>query len=96
MSGKKIQCVSTVIAIEEGRLLEIRHSDCMGEKIHRDLEVTERITLEEAKGRTIVKKEVVIKNHGIPWLLMPLIWFVTRFGKPTGPDPLKMMCEGNK
>lgn len=95
MSAKQIQCVSTATAIEEGRLLELRHSNCIGNGINPELEVCERITLQEVKGRTIVTKEVVIKNHDVPWILIPIIWFVTRFGKPTEPDTLKLMCESD-
>jgi hypothetical protein len=53
-----------------------------------------RVTLEESRGRTTVTKIVTVRNHGIPWFLMPLIWFVTRLGKPVGPDPLKSLLEG--
>ena len=95
MSGKQIQCTSTATAIQEGRLLELRHSHCIGQGINPELEVRERITLEEAKGRTVVTKEVIIKHHHAPWILMPIIWFVTRFGKPSEPDALKLMCESD-
>jgi hypothetical protein len=93
MGAKQIQCVSAATAIQEGRLLELRHSNCIGNGINPELEVCERITLQEVKGRTIVTKEVVIKNHDLPWIMIPIIWFVTHFGKSTEPDTLKLMCE---
>ena len=92
--GKPLQCVSRATDIVDGRVLELRHSAPAGPGIRSDLEVTERVTLEESKGRTIVTKMVTVRNHGIPWFLMPLIWFVTRLGKPVGPDPLKSLLEG--
>jgi hypothetical protein len=57
------------------------------------MEALERITLKERNGKTIVTKDVFIKNHGMPLILLPLIWFITRFGHPAEPDRLKVMCE---
>ena len=93
MSGKQMQCISTVTALYENSLLEIRHAHCVGSGISSDLEVTERITLKEEDGRTTVRKDVDILNHGMPWFLVPIVWLITRFGKPAGPDRLKQMCE---
>ncbi len=95
MSGKHIVCLSTITALEEGRLLEIRHSNCVGEKIHKDLTVAERITLVESGGRTVLVKDIDIKNSGTPWFLLALIWFLTRIGSPVGPNKLKMLCDTN-
>jgi hypothetical protein len=95
MSRRQVQCWSRVTALEEGRLLELRHGNCSGQGIHRDIEVTERITLKEKGGRTIVTKDVIIKNSGTPWVFVPLIWFINRLGKPVQPDKLKSMCEGD-
>jgi uncharacterized protein YndB with AHSA1/START domain len=95
MSRKQILCRSTVTALEEGRLLELHHGNCSGSGIRREIDVVERITLEENKGRTIVIKVVSIRNSGIPWFLVPLIWYINRFGKPAGKDKLKEMCEGD-
>ena len=94
MSGKQLQCWSALTAIEEGRLLELQHGNCSGKGVHGDIKVIERITLEEKHGRTIVIKDVHMMNHGIPWFVVPLIWFIRRFGKPVGRDKLKEMCEG--
>lgn len=93
MSKKQIQCLSTVTALEENRLLEIRHAHCVGAGIGPELNVREKITLHERDGKTVVEKEVTIKNHNVPWILIPIIWFVTQFGKTTEPDRLKAMCE---
>jgi len=94
MSGKQLQCWSALTAIEEGRLLELQHGNCSGKGVHGDIKVIERITLEEKHGRTVVIKDVHMMNHGIPWFVVPLIWFIRRFGKPVGRDKLKEMCEG--
>jgi hypothetical protein len=94
MSRKQILCRSTVTALEEGRLLELRHGNCSGSGMNREIEVIERITLDEKNGRTIVTKEVIVGNAGVPWFFVPLIWFVNRFGKPVGKDKLKALCEG--
>jgi len=95
MRGKEIQCLSTATAIQEGRLLELRHGHCIGSGISPDLAVCERITLREIRRKTIVTKDVAIANHGVPWILIPLIWFITRFGKTQEPDKLKLMCEAS-
>lgn len=94
MSGKQLQCWSKVTALEPERLLELQHGNCSGKGVHGDIKVIERITLEEKHGRTIMIKDVYMLNHGIPWFLVPLIWFVTRFGRPVGKDSVKEMCEG--
>lgn len=91
--GRPLQCISRATEIQVGRVLELRHSQPAGPGIRPDLTVVERVTLEEARGRTTVTKVVTITNHGIPWFVLPLIWFITRLGKPVGPDPLKLLCE---
>ena len=91
--AKPLQCVSRATEIQEGRVLELRHSAPSGPGIPPDMEIIERITLVEFGGRTTVTKIVTVTNHGIPWFVMPLIWFVSRFGTPVGPDPLKSLCE---
>lgn len=95
MSGKEMTCWSKVSALEPERLLELHHGNCEGRGARRELEVIERIILEEKADRTIVRKEITVSNHGVPWLLRPLIWFITRFGKPAGKDRLKELCEGS-
>ena len=94
MSRKQLQCWSQVTRLEEGRLLELQHGNCSGKGVHGDIKVVERITLEEKGDSTIVTKDVLMTNHGIPWFFIPLIWFINRFGKPVGKDKLKEMCEG--
>lgn len=96
LNGKPLQCLSTVTAIEEGRLLELKHDHCVGPKVRRDMVVVERITLEDKGNHVVVTKTVTVRNHDAPWILLPLIWFVTRFGKPTKPDRLKYLCEGRE
>jgi hypothetical protein len=90
---KELQCLSVAVRIEEGHLLELRHSSLVGAAGSSDIEVVEQIVLEEKNGRTVVTKNVMIKHHDIPWVLVPLIWFITRFGKPVEEDRLKIMCE---
>jgi hypothetical protein len=62
--------------------------------LKREIEVVERVKLEEKDGWTIVTKDVIVTNSGVPWFFVPLIWFITRFGKPSGKDKLKELCEG--
>jgi hypothetical protein len=90
---KRLQCLSVAVEIEEGRLLELRHSNFVGPGVNPEMEVIERIELEEKGFRCIVTKNVAIKNHGISWVLVPLIWLGTRFGKPVKEDRLKLMGE---
>jgi len=93
MSGKEMRCWSKVTALEPGRLLELSHGNCSGKGMRRELEAVERVTVEEKDGRTVVRKEITVRNHGIPRLLLLLIWFITRFGQRVGKDKLKALCE---
>jgi hypothetical protein len=92
-NNKPLRCVTVATQIQEGRVLELRHSGLMGPGIRPDMEIHERITLDARAGRTIVTKVVTIRNHGGPWILIPLIWFIANFGARVGPDPLKALCE---
>jgi hypothetical protein len=94
--GKAMQCMSMVTRIEEGRLLEIRHERCLGSKIRHDMVVTERINLSGEGERSTVTKNIIVTNHGVPWIFIPCIWFVSRFGKSVGEDKLKRLCEGKE
>ena len=76
----------SVTALEEGRPLEMRHGNCTGQGIRRDIEMIDRITLEETGGRTIVTKNVTIRNSVVPWFVVPLNWFINRFGEPVQLD----------
>jgi hypothetical protein len=91
--NKKLQCLSVAVEIEEGRLLELRHSNFVGPGVNPEMEVIERIELGRKDPRCMVTKNVSIKNHGIPSVFIPLFWFVSRFGKPVKEDRLKSMCE---
>jgi hypothetical protein len=90
---KKLQCLSVALKIEEKRLLELRHSNFVGPGVNPEMEVIERITLEEQGSGCMVTKNVSIRNHGISWVFIPLFWMVPRFGKPVKEDRLKAMCE---
>lgn len=92
--GKALQCASIATEIQNERVLELRHTALVGPGVPRDLEIRQRIALHPRGARTVVTKLVSIEHHGIPWYLLALIWFVTRFGAPTRPDPLKLLCEG--
>ena len=92
-NNKAIQCVTVATEIQDGRVLELRHSGLMGAGIRPDMDIHERITLRAAGSRTMVTKVVTIENHGMPWFLIPLVWLITNFGARVGPDPLKALCE---
>lgn len=94
LHGPPTQFVTEVVAVEEGRLLELRHANPLAQGVPPTMEAIERVTLEEAGGRTVVTRDVDVRNHGLPWWVVPLVWFVTRFGRATGNDRLKTMCEG--
>ena len=91
--GRAIQCASIPTEIQAERVLELRHSAVVGPGVPRNLEIRQRVTLEPRGARTAVTKLVSIENHGMPWYVQALVAFVTRFGAPTGPDPLKVLCE---
>ena len=92
-NNKTIQCVTEATEIREGRVLELRHASLTGAGIRPDMEIRERITLREQGGRAYVTKLVTIRNHGVPWIFVPLVWLVANFGARVGPDPLKVLCE---
>lgn len=94
LHGPPTQFMTEVVALEEGRLLELRHASPFGQGVRVEMETIERVTLEDAGGRTVVTRDIDVRNHGLPWWARPLVWFVTRFGRPTGEDRLKKMCEG--
>ncbi len=91
--GRQVQCVSVATSIVVGSLLELRHSSFVGDNVNPEMEVIERITLNERRGRTVVTKELSIKNHGIPLLWAPIFWLINRFGSPAETDALKSICE---
>ena len=84
--------VSVATSIVVGSLLELRHSSFVGDNVNPEMEVIERITLSESRGRTVVTKELSIK-HGIPLIWAPIFWLIVRFGWPAEPDALKSICE---
>ena len=93
-NGKALQCASIATEIESGRVLELRHTALVGPGVPPDLESRHRITLEpRGHTRTVVTKLISMENDAMPWYLRGLVWFVTRFGAPAGPDPLKRLCE---
>jgi uncharacterized protein YndB with AHSA1/START domain len=92
-NNKPIQCVTVATEVQPGRLLELRHSGLTGQGIRPDMEIVERVTLRgEGRGSTVTKV-VTLKNHGIPWLFIPLVWFVANFGARVDADPLKLLVE---
>jgi hypothetical protein len=91
--GKALQCASIATEIQAERVLELRHTALVGAGVPPNLKIRQRITLHPRGARTVVAKLVSIANHEMPWYLLALIWFVTRFGAPTRPDPLKVLCE---
>jgi hypothetical protein len=95
MNGKNLSCATKVTALEEARLLVLEHSNCTGQGLSPNLEVIERITLTESGAGSVVVKDVEIRNSGIPWFLVPVIWFITTFGKRVGPDKLKQLADAN-
>ena len=90
---KLLQCICTVTALEEGRRLELLHAHCVGDGIDPRLSMRETITLAADGNRTIVRKDVDIQHHGIPWPWYPLVWLIARFGTPVAPNKLKRLCE---
>ena len=93
-NGKALQCASMATELQPGQVLELRHTAPVGPGVPPDPQIRQRITLEPSgSGRTVVTKLVSIENDAMPWYLRALVWFVTRFGAPAGPDPLKVLCE---
>jgi hypothetical protein len=91
--GRQSQCKSIATRIIDGEMLELRHSDFLGKNMPHELVVLERITLQENKEVTVVTKDVFMKNHGLPFFLVPVFWFVNRFGWSPEPDHLQLLCE---
>ena len=93
-NNKPMQCTSVATEIQEGRVLELQHTNLVGPGIRPDMEIRERVTLHELAGTTRVTKVVTIRNHGGAWYWIALIWLVGNFGTRVGPDLLKQLCEG--
>jgi hypothetical protein len=91
--GKALQCASIATEVQAERVLELRHTAPVGPGVPPNLEIRQRFTLEPRGTRTVVTKLVVIENAEMPYYVRLLVWFVTRFGAPSGPDPLKRLCE---
>lgn len=85
--------MSVVTSIVPGRVIEICHSNFVGPKVNPAMEAVEQIELKERRDKTLVVRRIAVKNHGVPFVFIPLLWFVSRFGHPTEPDPLKLLCE---
>lgn len=96
LTGRSAQCLSVVSELQAPGLLELRHSMVLSASGLTGASAAERITLEEKDGGTLVTKTATIERHGIPLWLLPLIWFLTRFGKPSGEDKLKKLCEAGQ
>lgn len=93
LHGPPTQFMTQVTALVEGSVIELRHSSPLGSGARAEVEATERVTIEGSGARTVVTKVVTVRNHGLPWWALLLVWFVTRVGKPAGEDRLKRMCE---
>jgi hypothetical protein len=91
--ANKVQCVTLVTQLEAPRILELKHTSITGDKVRPGMEVLERYTLHEKNLNTRVRKDIWIKNSGVPLLLRPLIWFINRTGRRSGEDRLKALCE---
>src|SRR5436190_17452857 len=90
--GQQIQCVSVATSIIVGSLLELRHSSFVGDNVNPEMEVIERITLIERRGRTVVTKELSIK-HGIPLIWAQIFWLIVSFGCMAESDAFYSICE---
>jgi len=93
MSGHYSQCLSVAVEIRPFRLLELKHKAVFNSKGRSNAEAVERITLVQEGEVTVVTKTVLLRDHGIPFVFLPFIWFIARFGKRQGEDKLKTMCE---
>lgn len=93
LTKESSQFMSTVTRLEPNQLLEIHHVTVVSSRGHSDMEATERITLIPCGDKTKVRKDVWIKNHDVPLILRPLIWFIMTCGKRKGEDKLKSLVE---
>src|SRR4051794_14284242 len=60
-NNKQLQCTSVVTEIHDAKLFELRHSTPLAPGFRADMEIWERITLEQNGARTSVTKIVLIK-----------------------------------
>lgn len=90
---KALQSETMVTRLIAYELLELHHTPHPANGMPRGMEVLERVRLKARGKRTVVYKEVVFRNHRIPWILRPLLWLVSTFGKPQEPNRLKTLCE---
>jgi uncharacterized protein YndB with AHSA1/START domain len=95
LTSDTVTCTTVPTRLEEPYVLELTHGNVVGEKTPRDLKVIERFMLSEKNNVTHLRKDIWIRNHGIPFFVVPLIWLINRTGRPTGPDRLKELCEAD-
>ncbi len=95
-NNRQISCRSIAVSIVEKSLLELRHTDFLGINIKHEMIIVERVILNERKGKTTVTKDVSIRNHSIPLLIVPIFWLVNRFSSSKELDALDLLCKGDK
>ncbi len=92
-NGKEIQFLTTVVAVDENRFLELRHDSVVARDVRSDLRAQERIALSGFLGRTTVTRTLAFHDHAIAWYWVLLIQLINALGHRVGPDPLKELCE---
>lgn len=96
LGAKRTSCSSTVFRLRENELLHLTHRNCVSEKATGEMEVDETFTLLPRGSRTVLKHKVWLRNHGIPFYFVFLIALIGFFGKPVGPDELKLQLEKDR
>lgn len=44
-------------------------------------------------GRLLLRQSVDFRDAGLPWLILPLMWLLHRFGSPVSPGPLQQLAR---
>ena len=85
MSGRDNESDVEVTACDEPRALTYRHTiTYKGEQRY----VDEHYELTPRDGGVRVSQSIDMSQMGVPLWLRALLWFISTFGKPRGPEPL--------
>lgn len=88
MSGRENISRVEVTDLQPSERAEFSHTIDDGRRVQR---VVERYELQSQRDGTQLTQTVDMSGAGIPWLLKPLVWLITRIGKPQGETVLERL-----
>ncbi|OGU29896.1 MAG: hypothetical protein A2X67_08685 [Ignavibacteria bacterium GWA2_55_11] len=90
LNGKVTECTGEFTVVEPCHRLVIK---VRSTAVVPPLEAEERYDLEDRNGSTLLRQQVIVTSPRVPFPLNMLIWFVMKFGKPTGKRMLEVLKD---